>query len=119
MRWGSQSASDLTEIRIDAPERQDSIVTPGEPEEVRHEQWERTAGRTVSIILTVDGVARIEDRKANRCANFCTAWRRARDDSIYHQWLRAQQRRFVNGNASNDFGKMGGAIAECGGLSGN
>src|SRR6266568_5082122 len=34
-RWAANLLSDLTEIRIDTPERQDSIVTPGEPEEVR------------------------------------------------------------------------------------
>jgi alpha,alpha-trehalose-phosphate synthase [UDP-forming] len=34
-RWAANLLSDLTEIRIDTPERQDIIVTPGEPEEVR------------------------------------------------------------------------------------
>ena len=34
-RWAANLLSDLTEIRIDTPERQDSIATPGEPEEVR------------------------------------------------------------------------------------
>jgi alpha,alpha-trehalose-phosphate synthase [UDP-forming] len=34
-RWAANLLSDLTEIRIDTPERQDIIATPGEPEEVR------------------------------------------------------------------------------------
>jgi len=34
-RWAANLLSDLTEIRIDTPERQDIGVTPGEPEEVR------------------------------------------------------------------------------------
>src|SRR5256885_401407 len=34
-RWAANLLSDLTEIRIDTPERQDSLVAPGEPEEVR------------------------------------------------------------------------------------
>jgi len=34
-RWAANLLSDLTEIRIDTPERQDIIVTPGEAEEVR------------------------------------------------------------------------------------
>ena len=35
-RWAANLLSDLTQIRIDVPERQESMITPGEePEEVR------------------------------------------------------------------------------------
>jgi hypothetical protein len=35
-RWAANLLSDLTDIRIDAPERQETSVLPGEePEEVR------------------------------------------------------------------------------------
>jgi hypothetical protein len=35
-RWAANLLSDLTEIRIDTPERQESLPSPGEePEEVR------------------------------------------------------------------------------------
>jgi len=34
-RWAANLLSDLTEIRIDTPERQESVASSGEPEEVR------------------------------------------------------------------------------------
>jgi hypothetical protein len=112
-RWAANLLSDLTDIRIDAPERPETPVLPGEePRKYAHDQDRTDCARTISVLYARAPLRGLAHKPLVRYANFSMAWRAVRTNPFITIWCGARERRIVECELPERFCQMAGRSRE-------